>query len=156
MGSEKVFSRREMLRNLGIAGAVVWVAPVLSSLPAHAETDNRRHCRKVCKGQGTGCDGGFAQCSSQESCPGEPGDGAYCFLTTEGKSRCGPDFYCHDATPCTDSTGCGPGEVCITFNHCDGCTGSVAYCMPKCKRCKLDGAGPRKPTRRLGRTAAGR
>jgi hypothetical protein len=156
MDSEKRISRREMLRNIGIAGAVAWAAPVLSSLPAHAGTDNaKKRCKKACKGQGECCQVGCVPCSSQANCPSEVGDGAYCFHTEEGKLVCGPDIFCGQHQACSVSTECAAGEVCITLNGCDGCTGSTGLCMPKCKKCVLTGGSPRKQFVRMGRTAAG-
>jgi hypothetical protein len=160
LDSENRISRREMLRNIGIAGAVAWAAPVLTSLPAHASTDGKRQCRRACKGKGECCQVGCTQCSSNTNCPSEVGDGAYCFNLMIGgvpssKLKCGPDIFCGQHAVCTDAADCATGEVCITLNGCDGCTGSSGICMPKCKVCKLAGAGARRPFVRMGRTAGG-
>jgi hypothetical protein len=156
MDPEKVFSRREMLRNIGIAGAVAWAAPVLSSLPAHASIEgHRRVCKKACKGQGECCQGfGCVPCSSQTNCPSELGDGAYCFHSVGGKLVCAPDVFC-TVPRCLTSLDCKSNEVCVTLNGCDGCTGSFAICAPRCRRCRLTGGSPRKQFVRMGRTAAG-
>jgi hypothetical protein len=157
MDSETI-SRREMLRNIGLAGAAAWAAPVLTSLPAHASTENhaRKHCRRFCRGKGECCQVGCTPCSSQANCPSEVGDGAYCFKQWEGGQKCAPDVFCSGVAQCTGTDQCAIGEVCLTFNGCDSCTGETGICVPKCRVCKLAGASPRRQFVRMGRTAAGK
>src|SRR5437868_2560235 len=50
----KSMTRRELLRRLGIAGAVAWAAPILTALPAGATPAENPH--KLCKGIPGNCD----------------------------------------------------------------------------------------------------
>ena len=157
--SRSTISRREMIRNIGIAGAVVWAAPVLMTLPAEASTDNaKKRCKKACKGQPGDCNGGFTPCSSQANCPSNVGDGGFCFTTVEGGKVCAPDVFCSQAQACNTSLDCGAGSKCIINNGCTGCAGPPGVCVPKCKKCRpVAGGDARKPSsRKAGRTATGR
>jgi hypothetical protein len=157
--SKQTISRREMLRNIGIAGAVVWAAPVLMSLPAEAATDSaKKKCKKSCKNKPADCNEGFNPCSSQTNCPSPVGDGAYCFTTTEGKKRCAADQFCSQVPSCNSSADCVAGSVCIISNGCNGCaSGPPGVCVPICTKCKLSvGDDSRKPFRQAGRTLTGR
>ena len=140
MDSEKRISRREMLRNIGIAGAVAWAAPVLTSLPAEASTS-----ANPCKGLSW-------VCSSQlpPSCCGGAG---FCFQKVNAKGG-------HKQTKliCADLSG---GSSCSLFGTCtvgganSECTGKTKCmstccdqffnlpfsCLPKCSTPK---GGPRK------------
>jgi hypothetical protein len=157
---EEKLSRRELLRDLVAVGALAWVAPIATSLPAGASTDGKRKCKRVCRNKNADCNHGFTPCSSQLNCPSEAGDGGYCFTTTENTKRCCANQYCSDVGGpggfgCVSSNQCPSGYVCVTKNGCTGCGDSFGICFPLCKKCHLDDWPPR-PVRRLGRTAAGR
>jgi hypothetical protein len=155
---EKRVSRRELLRNVGIAGAVAWAAPVLTTLPAMAATSacKTKKAKKLCKGIDGNCNDFFTSCGT---CDNGVGDGSYCWETynKDGalvtKNTCGADFFCSGAPNCTTQSDCAKGEICATNSFCD-CSGGTGYCTPKC--CTgLDRPVQRSP-RRLGRTGSGR
>jgi hypothetical protein len=153
LDSENRISRREMLRNIGIAGAVAWAAPILTSLPAQASTQIK--CRRFCKGSGT-CDTGFKVCNSSGNCTNPVDNVGYCFTSAEGKRVCGGNEFCSDcagALACTSSEQCGTGNVCIVKQGCD-CSGATGCCTKKCK-CTGASAGASRPFVRDGRTMAG-
>ena len=71
-------SRRTMLKRMGIAGAVAWVTPVVTSLntPAFAASGPTGNCSP-----GGTCASGFVQC-------GAVGTACFCFTTPTG-AGCG-------------------------------------------------------------------
>lgn len=152
---EKQISRREMLRKIGIAGAVAWAAPVLTSLPASASVDacRKRKAHRLCKGLFGDCNNGFSACGT---CSSDVGDGSFCFTGTNGKLYCAEDVFCSETHSCSSDADCSdfaPG-VCITLNGCTGCS-SAGVCSTRC--CQgIAAPGRTTKPRRLGRTAAGR
>jgi hypothetical protein len=156
--TEKRISRREMLRNIGIAGAVVWAAPVLTSLPASASTDacKKKKAKKLCKNIPLGnCTNGFQQCGT---CSSDVGDGSFCFETITGLNVCAEDVFCAEAGQCASDADCkaqGLGNTCVSFNGCTGCGGSFGVCSTRCCAGLAKPGGRAKP-RRLGKTATGR
>ena len=151
---EKRISRRELLRNIGIAGAVAWAAPVLTSLPASAAADKKckaKKAKKLCKGIVGNCTNGFTQCGT---CSSDVGDGSYCFTSTDGNNYCAEDVFCSEAAPCSTNADCGKGGVCVTANGCTGCGTSTGVCSTAC--CSKVGMPRRAQPRRLGKTATGR
>jgi hypothetical protein len=152
---EKRVSRREMIRNIGIAGAVAWAAPVLSSLPASASVDvcTRKRSKRLCRGIDGNCNNGFTQCGI---CNGDVGDGSYCFEEIGTlRNFCGTDSFCSGLTTCFSSAGCAANEVCITNNGCTGCGSSSGVCVRRCCR-GVAGPGRSAKVRRLGKTVTGR
>jgi len=155
---EKRISRREMLRNIGIAGAVAWAAPVLTSLPASASVDKckKKKAKKLCKGIPLGnCTNGFVQCGT---CSSDVGDGSFCFEATDGNNYCAEDVFCSEAGQCQTGADCkaqGLGNTCVTANGCTGCGRSFGVCSTRCCSPVARPKGRVKP-RRLGRTASGR
>ena len=151
---EKRISRRELIRNVGIAGAVAWAAPVLTSLPASASVDKckKKKSKKLCKGVPLGnCTNGFQACGT---CSSDVGDGSFCFESMSGVNYCGPDSFCSELTQCASDGDC-KGGFCSTANGCTGCGTSIGFCIPRC--CTgLAGAPRRAKPRRLGRTMTGR
>ena len=156
---EKRISRREMLRNIGIAGAVAWAAPVLTSLPASASVDKckKKKAKKLCKNAPLGnCTNGFTACGT---CSSDVGDGSFCFEGTDGANWCAEDVFCSEAGQCAVNADCkaqGNGNTCITANGCTGCGRSFGVCSTRC--CSPLAGAPRGRTkpRRLGKTASGR
>jgi hypothetical protein len=151
---EKRISRREMLRNVGIAGAVAWAAPVLTSLPASASVDKckKKKAKKLCKGQNGNCTNGFVQCGS---CSNGNLSGAFCFSELgTGTNYCGTNSYCSQISTCSSSADC-KGGVCITSNGCTGCGSSSGVCVPRCCVGLARPAGTKHMVKRLGRTTAG-
>jgi hypothetical protein len=155
---EKRISRRELIRNVGIAGAVAWAAPVLTSLPASASVDKckKKKAKKLCKGIDGNCINFFTQCGT---CDNGVGDGSYCWETYDNNGNvvtantCAADFFCSGTQTCSKQSDCPAGNVCATNNFCD-CSGGTGFCTPRC--C----VGLAKPARvkphRLGRTGSGR
>ena len=154
---EKRISRRELIRNVGIAGAVAWAAPVLTSLPASASVDKckKKKAKKLCKGGSGDCTFGFTPCGT---CSSDVGDGSYCFTDTGGYLICAEDVFCSEAGTCSVDADCkaqGLGNTCITVNGCTGCGSSFGVCSTRCCTGFASPKGRVKP-RRLGRTASGR
>jgi len=153
---EKKISRRAMLRNIGIAGAVAWAAPVLTSLPASAAP--RGKAKDLCAGIDGNCNNGFTPCGT---CSSDVGDGSFCFevLNNKGKvspyNYCTEDVFCAEAQPCSVGSDCPTGYKCITSNGCTGCGPVGGVCS---KKCPTGLSGSPRPSRvqRLGRTASGR
>jgi hypothetical protein len=150
---ERQLSRRELLRTIGIAGAVAWAAPVVTSLPAGASAAGP--AKRLCRGKDGNCDIGWVQCS--DSCGDEF---SYCFehFNKNGvvarHAVCADDFFCDEATPCTSSLDCGQGQTCATNTSCD-CFNGRGFCTPKCGHASAR-PGDRRGARRLGRRASGR
>lgn len=144
---EKRISRRELLRNIGIAGAVAWAAPVLTSLPASASVDacRKKKAKKICSGIPPSCPA--TQCGTCGSF-----GAAYCFEGADTKTYCGSDFFC-DAPTCSTDADCkaqGAGNLCV-INSCCG----TPVCTTRC--CSgLDAPRRRTKAHRLGRTGSGR
>jgi len=151
---EKRISRRELIRNVGIAGAVAWAAPVLTSLPASASVDKckKKKSKKLCKGAPLGnCTNGFTACGT---CSSDVGDGSFCFEAVNGVNYCGEDSFCSEIATCSSNADC-PGGTCATKNGCTGCGSSFGVCIPRC--CTGFAGAPRRvKPRRLGRTLTGR
>jgi hypothetical protein len=155
---DKRVSRRELLRNIGLAGAAIWAAPVLTGRPASASIDRctRKGSHRLCRGAPMGnCTNGFHECGT---CSSDVGDGSFCFENTNGKNMCAEDVFCAEAGQCVVDADCkaqGLGNICITANGCTGCGYDSAVCST---RCCLGLARPstRVKPRRLGRTASGR
>jgi hypothetical protein len=122
-------SRRHALKRIGIAGAVAWTAPVLSSIRTPAFAQSPPGCAPWECGDpivecGSGC-GGFPLC--------------VCDVDVEGNSFCWDDYSCDPlcgAIPCSTSLECaaiGSGNWrCIT-----SCCGTS--CAPPCGECDLCG-----------------
>ncbi len=143
MDSEAKISRRKMLRNVGIAGAMAWTAPVLSSLgsPAFASVQSRHNktCRDfvlqdpangacgVCNINSVGC---------------ENNGGCFCIVNVKGCCFCTQGASCASLIPCPQGQfQCPTGQQCVPQTCCN--TGQV--CVPPC------GGAPQVP-RRAGRT----
>ena len=144
---EKRISRRELLRNIGVAGAVAWAAPVLTGLPASASVDKcrKKKAKKICSGIPPACPA--TQC-------GTCGDfgAAYCFEGADTNTYCGSDFFCGGSV-CSTNADCkdqGLGNLCVI----NSCCGAGGVCTT---RCCSGLAGPRQArARRLGKTGSGR
>jgi hypothetical protein len=136
-----------LLRNIGIAGAVVWAAPVLTSLPASASTDGcrKKRAKRLCKGIPAGCPA--TQCGTCGSF-----GASYCFEGANTITYCAEDFSCGNPTCSTDAD-CkaqGAGNLCII----NSCCGSGGVCSSRCCT-PLTGAPRIRRARRLGKTGAG-
>jgi hypothetical protein len=156
---DKRISRRELLRNLGLAGAAAWVGPVLTSVRASASIDRcrKRRAHRLCKGVPCGdCTNDFPRCGT---CSSDLGDGSYCFVRFgDLQCFCAEDVFCSEAGQCTSDADCkaqGLGNICITQNGCTGCGTSTGACSTRCCN-PVSGSTPVSKPRRLGRTAAGR
>jgi hypothetical protein len=140
MDSEKRISRREMLRNIGIAGAVAWAAPVLTSLPAQASTS-----ANPCKGLNWSCSsvppptccGGAGFCFQKVNAKGGHKAGRLICADLQGNS------FCSSFQTCTvggQNTECPKGFRC-TSTCCDQYFNLPYVCTKKCNK---PGKGPRK------------
>lgn len=116
MDDEKLngVSRRRMLKRIGAGAAIVWSAPVLTSLrvPAFAQGVSPSCACTSCDDFACGASGPFDSC----------------FCTTAAEGGC----FCreiHSVTffpeTCTDDTPCPPGWRCV-------CTGLGNVCRPPC------------------------
>jgi hypothetical protein len=151
--ADKRFSRRDMLRNIGIVGVGAWAVPVLTSLPAQASTGGTNPCKHI----GGNCNVGFTSCGT---CSSDVGDGSFCFEFIDklgvyhgSKTKCAEDVFCAEVSTCASKADCARGEYCITDNGCDGCTqGAIGVCSPKCKTGSLR-RGARKTRPGARRTA---
>lgn len=152
----KRISRRDLLRNLGVAGAAAWSAPILVSTRASASFDRctKRKSHKLCHFSND-CTFGFAPCGT---CSSDVGDGSWCFdRFGDLESFCAEDVFCSEAGTCTSAADCkaqGLGNICITNNGCTECGPSTGVCSTRCCS-RLSGAIPSRRPRRLGRTATG-
>jgi hypothetical protein len=111
-------SRRRMLNRMGAGAAVVWTAPVVTSLQAPAFAAPSLACPE------TGC----SSCVDVGgSCQGGP-PGCFKGLSTEGECLCFVNAICSGLTPCRSSSECSPGWHCLCPQN--GCGMSV--CVPCC------------------------
>ena len=120
-------SRRRVLKRAGVGAAVVWSAPVLTSLatPAHAQGASPQPggCSAPCTAcfcSGTTIPPSSEPCGGSEDC--------LCSATIEG------DCFCAHARSgssddCTTSDDCLPNERCMTVcqNNC-----TTNSCQPAC------------------------
>ena len=109
-------SRRTMLKRMGIAGAVAWVTPVVTSLntPAFAASGPTSNCS-----QGGTCASGFVQC-------GAVGTDCFCFTTPTG-AGCGAVAFCAELDACGPNLDCPPGFICEIDSCCE-----TPVCGPIC------------------------
>src|SRR2546425_252827 len=110
---ESSVSRRTMLKRIGAAGAVAWVAPVISSLntPAFAASlATHPECERAT------CDN-FLPCSSANpDCVCVSSDqGGFC---VPGSTPC-PDITCNTSADCASGSFCATGTCC-----------GVGVCLP--------------------------
>ena len=115
--SPERLSRRTVIKRAGVAGAVVWTAPLLSSVtnPAHA-AGSAVPCPQGCDPNNP-CGGGQPVCGPSCGCVPEEGSGD-CF--------CHQGSSCGAITPCTATSQCPDGFICA--NSCCG----FAACLPPC------------------------
>jgi hypothetical protein len=158
---ERRISRREVLRNLSLAGAAAWAAPLLTSVPARASADTSPHL--CCKGFCFDCSCSMPPCGT---CG--PFGNSWCFAyfdrygrpsyrshtTSRWWSVCAENVYCSQALKCLKATDCPRGYACITLNGCTECGADYGICTKKCRSCGAP-AGGRRAVGQLGRTAAG-
>src|SRR4051812_347568 len=108
MEPERV-SRRELLRRVGVAGAAVWTAPILSTTRASAAVDRcrKRKAHRLCKGNPCCfaiCTCGATQCGT---CSSDVGDGSWCFVRNgDLRCYCAEDVFCSEAGHCITDADC--------------------------------------------------
>lgn len=117
--SKGSYSRRRMLKQIGVAGAVAWATPVIASVttPAFAGTQpggNCTDCSVACKGLDCG--------------PQIVGDGfpCGCVPTVENTCFCHEPSYCVELQTCRSSDECPAGWACAN-SCCD-----EPRCLPPC------------------------
>ena len=136
-GMSRSISRRRMLQNIGIASAVAWTAPIVTSIGTKAFAEGSARC----PGRDWNCG------DAQTIC----GSGGYlgkciCDVDASGTAFCWADYYCSDsnAIPCTSNSDCAGSAFPRCATTCCGQT-----CAPEC-----DKAGPHRAPRG-GATASG-
>ena len=113
-------SRRRMLQNIGVASAVAWTAPIVTSIGSKAFASASDACHEA---RDWNCGDTFRIC----------GTGGYnglclCDVDSSGKSVCWGNYLCGDpnATPCTSNADCNSAfPYCVT-----SCCGQT--CAPNC------------------------
>lgn len=117
-------SRRTMLKRIGIAGAVAWVTPVVTSLntPAFAASGATGACSQCagdfCLGQTACGGGGTCGCAQRVD-----GNGCFCY---------GTPLNCDQLPRCTAQSDCSGGDVCV-HTCCDAFFGNgQQVCIPAC------------------------
>ena len=147
MDSENTVSRRGMLKKIGLGAAVVWAAPVLTSLqtPASASTLGKG---KRCTQQNITDPNSQAACNwcVPPACPGT--QCGFCFPTVKGCCFCTNNFFCSQASPCSTKADCPTGSDC--GYTC--CSQSQALCLPPAGSISCPTSGTRDSGRK---TAAG-
>jgi hypothetical protein len=121
-GTNEGISRRRMLKRIGVATAIAWSTPVVSSMrtPAFAQAISPGACPEWTCGQtliecgGTPC--GIGPC--------------VCDFDVEGNPFCWDNFFCSapEAVICTTSADCPANWRCTT-----SCCGQT--CAPTCGEC---------------------
>ena len=114
-------SRRTMLKGAGVGAAVVWTAPILSSVraPAFAQGSGGG-CDNKC-----GCDLGTPCNTSIDCC--NSGGACNCWVKQDlSACFCGPFDACSNHQPC-DNGRCPGGQTCVS-----NCCGDLCYgpCAP--------------------------
>ena len=126
MDSETKISRRKMLKNVGIAGAVAWTAPIITSLsaPAFASVDSRdrKSCFALSKlgGDCAQCSGTSLNCQGDSTCA--------CHVDAAGCCSCSANATCAGLTACTRNSQCLANQKCVI--SC--CSTTQAFCVPVC------------------------
>jgi hypothetical protein len=112
-GPDEGLSRRSMIKRIGVASAVAWATPVITSLQTPA----------------------FAQSVSRPNCPcfSECGPGCFCLTSVEGQEFCSQDFACGTTSACQTSADCPSGWFCQPAQTGEVCTGLCGQvCVPPC------------------------
>jgi hypothetical protein len=109
-------SRRRMLRRIGAGAAVVWTAPVLSSLrvPAFAQQASVPVCAVGCG----------PNCIDPNLCGSDANGDCHCIVPVEGGCFCVSNTGCGSA--CDTPSDCPQGSRCVP----DTCCGKI--CQPAC------------------------
>ena len=121
-------SRRKMLKRIGTGAAVVWTAPVLTSMRTPAFAASGTACL------GIGC---FSDCSitrnSFPACPDVCMCGPNCVYAqdTSGVCRNFEPICCACVDACRDNSQCPEGYFCVcTWMDC-----GLSVCVPCCGNC---------------------
>ena len=135
----EVTSRREVLKKLGAGAAIVWTAPVLTSLAAPAFAASTPPCTSdACSDPDPG----------QDTCDGFPEHRCYCTATMERRHLCAcfDQGGCEGYQLCTSSSECPQGRFCTTGPNCCGGI-CVRPCGPDCGSGSKGASRPRPPLR---------
>ncbi|MGH2746791.1 MAG: hypothetical protein ACRDKB_02555 [Actinomycetota bacterium] len=123
-------SRRGVLKRAGVGAAIVWSAPVLTSLasPAYAQGGTPP------SGPGpSDCTIGRDWTCGQviEECTGDPANPppCVCDVDTEGRTFCWNNYFCADTSVCSSSDDC-PGDARCVSSCCSSST--TFTCAPPC------------------------
>ena len=134
MDEQLQISRRRLLKRLGAGTAIVWSAPVLSSMrtPAFAQSPS---CAPGF------CGPGLTFCGPNVACPLPPGcNVGICSVMNDNSCLCWDFAVCTCPTPiCVTDADCGAGMKCgPTESTCDICCGLHACYHP----CGASGSAP--------------
>ena len=117
-------SRRTLIKGGLVAGAAVWVAPVIDSIETAAAAASRA----------PGCPSFACDGSTVSPLCGNAGPGGVCFCapTVEHSDACVSAEGLFGPFNCTSSAQCGPGNFCIELDpaHCYGFTAACAAPCP--------------------------
>jgi hypothetical protein len=137
-------SRRQLLRPL-VGTAFAGTLLVSESQDSVARCRRRRRCpdpigccprgtrclHEVCFTKST-CPSGF-DCGSAPACHAQFGGNCFCGRTTEGQIICHQNYqYCANPIPCTKTSECDPGRVCLDITTCNNCSSEVGTCVEPC------------------------
>jgi len=128
-------SRRRALKRLGVGTAVVWSAPILTTIRTPAFAQYPTCSPAFCGPQFTFCEPGAEVCPLPQLC-----SAAICSVMNDNTCICWDFAFCTSPNPVCDSDDdCGPGLKCgPTEPDCDPCAGRVACYHP----CGVGGSAP--------------
>jgi hypothetical protein len=143
---QQPISRRRLLKRLGAGTAVVWSAPVLSSMRTPAYAQASPTCFPAF------CGPRFEFCGPESTCPLPPGCAVgICSVMNDNSCLCWDFAFCTCPNPvCQSDADCGAGLKCgPTEPDCDLCCGRTACYHP----CGTSGSAPRGQGVRVVRAA---
>ena len=129
-------TRRKLLKRVGVTGAVLLAAPVVTSSASAADRLPRFVCTKAGP-PGEGCEVGGDPCFGQRACTNSDERFCTCLLRTGQPGRC----FCHEPSNCGDLTPCTGGGDCPEGWACAAsCCGPDKLCVPPCGTPAVGGA----------------
>jgi hypothetical protein len=120
-------TRRKLLKRVGVGGAVLLAAPVVTSTASA-----QRLPRFVCK---QGCEVGGDPCGGQRPCTNADERFCTCLLSNSGRCYCHEPSFCSDLPACTVQADCPDDWACAT-----SCCAGGKFCHPPCGTVIVAGA----------------